>query len=611
MKHILILVVIVIYSFTGFSQTFSLDSANNGTTQTTCSATLYDSGDSSGVYQNSEDYSISFCSTTGDCMQIDFTVIDMESGFDYIYVYDGNSITAPLLNTITGTTNPGTITSSGTCITIRITTDGSVQHDGFAAMISCTGNCYVPPPLPTNNDPCGADTLVVDTFCNSITTTTVSAINSGLAAPSCAFSYNGGDVWYQATVPDSGTLAIQLGAGTMTDAGIAIYSGPNCNNLTEILCDEQTWQMPAIQTVTPGMGLAGQTVWIRVWEPGNDSPGTFDICAYEPPPFVEVDTTVMSPDDLVTMFFGGCHSVSNVVYTGSLQAIGYFTKGNLIGFTEDDGIVLSSGAATQIGGPNTSTGMGTDLGMPGDSLLDSLISPDITKDASVLEFDLIPTSDTLKFDYIFGSEEYPEFVNSFNDVFGFFISGPNPGGGNYINQNIAVIPGTTIPVAINNINNGINYPTSGPCTNCQYYIDNFQGKTIEFDGYTTVLTTEAAVIPGEIYHLKLAVADAMDHILDSGVLLNNCSSTSSKNNLSETFPIKIFPNPSTGTVFIESPQEIISGITVMDFTGRIVKNKNCNSHYEQVDLKTETADIYFVTVITKNSRIVRKIILTK
>jgi len=52
-----------------------------------------------------------------------------------------------------------------------------------------------------------------------------------------------------------------------------------------------------------------------------------------------------------------------------------------------------------------------------------------TFDASILEFDFIPQSDTLKFNYIFGSEEYPEYVNSgYNDVFGFFISGPGIAG---------------------------------------------------------------------------------------------------------------------------------------------------------------------------------------
>ena len=75
------------------------------------------------------------------------------------------------------------------------------------------------------------------------------------------------------------------------------------------------------------------------------------------------------------------------------------------------------------------------------------------------------------------------------------------------------------------------------------------------------------------------------------------------------YNIQIFPTFSTGTIFIESPQDIITGITVTDFTGRVVKNENCNDYYKQIDLKTEPAGIYFVTVKTKNSRIVKKVIL--
>ncbi len=529
MKNLLLFALMFLTSQV-FGQTINLDATVNGSTQSTCSATLYDSGGPTGQYQDSEDYSITFCSTNGDCMQVDFTSVDMETNFDYIYVYDGTDITAPLLSTLNGTTIPPSIISSGTCITIRITTDGSVQHDGFAAIISCTGSCYVPPPPPTNNDACSADTLVVDTVCNSITTTTVSATNLGIAAPTCGFNYNGGDVWYQATVPASGSLAIQLAAGSMTDAGIAVYSGPDCNNLTEILCDEQTWQMPALQVVTPGMGLAGQTVWIQIWEPGNDEQGTFDICAFEPPPAVYADPSTYTPQELVEdILVTGCLQAFNVTYTGAPSAIGYYTGGQALGFTNDDGVVLNSGDVVNINGPNTSNGITTDLGMPGDPLLDAVIAPDPSEDAAILEFDFIPSSDTLKFNYIFGSDEYPEFVGSFNDVFAFFLSGTNPSGGNYVNQNIALVPGTTTPVSINNINNGNNYPTTGPCVNCQYYVDNFNGMTFEFDGYTTVLTATALVVPCETYHIKLAVADALDHVLDSGVLLEAGSFSSGGN----------------------------------------------------------------------------------
>ena len=105
----------------------------------------------------------------------------------------------------------------------------------------------------------------------------------------------------------------------------------------------------------------------------------------------------------------------------------------------------------------------------------------------------------------------------------FFVSGPNPSGGSYVNKNIALIPGTSTPVAINNINNGRN--NAGPCTNCRYYIVNNQ-NTIQYDGFTTVLTAVLRVTPCQTYHIKIAIGDAGDAAVDSGVLLEENSFSS-------------------------------------------------------------------------------------
>ena len=73
-----------------------------------------------------------------------------------------------------------------------------------------------------------------------------------------------------------------------------------------------------------------------------------------------------------------------------------------------------------------------------------------------------------------------------------------------------MVPGTTQPVAINNINSGMN---------ANYYIDNTDGQLIEFDGYTTEMQATVKVIPNETYQVKIVVADAMDAIFDSGIFL--------------------------------------------------------------------------------------------
>ena len=214
-------------------------------------------------------------------------------------------------------------------------------------------------------------------------------------------------------------------------------------------------------------------------------------------------------------------TVSNVTYTGDLQAIGTFTTGTTpsnLGFPS--GIIMSSGNATDAAGYNSSGSTTTNTSGGSDTDLANLIStqPTNIKDAAVLEFDFIPVSDTVRFRYVFGSDEYPEFVNSsYNDVFGFFVSGLNPSGGFYTNQNIALIPGTTTPVSINNVNNGT--ASAGPCQNCAYYVNNLGGTTIEYDGMTTVLTAWIKVIPCLTYHIKLAIADVGDESYDSGVFL--------------------------------------------------------------------------------------------
>ena len=235
--------------------------------------------------------------------------------------------------------------------------------------------------------------------------------------------------------------------------------------------------------------------------------------------------TNSTPTQLVqNVLVGNGVTVSNITFTGAPVAIGEFNGGGTTNLGLTSGIVLSTGKVIDVAGAaagNVSTNNNTGS----DPQLASLITASIN-DAAVLEFDFTPIADTIRFRYVFGSEEYPEYVNSFNDVFGFFITGANPAGGNYTNKNIAIVPGTTnTPVSIYNINNGSS--NNGPCVNCQYYVDNSSGITIEFDGMTTVLTAWAAVVPCQTYHMKLAVGDAGDHVLDSGVFLEaNSFSTS-------------------------------------------------------------------------------------
>jgi len=230
-------------------------------------------------------------------------------------------------------------------------------------------------------------------------------------------------------------------------------------------------------------------------------------------------------------------TVSNISYTGAAAAIGKFTNGGTTNIGLYSGIILTSGNAVIAIGPNNSSSAGANVNGGSDPQLASLVSGTIY-DAAALEFDFVPIADTIKFRYVFASDEYPEYANSsFYDVFGFFISGPNPAGGNYTNKNMAIVPGTlNTPVSINNINNGTS--NTGPCVNCSKYVDNNGGLTIQYDGMTVVMTAWTTVIPCSTYHFKAAVGDVSDHVYDSGVFLEANSFISTAVQISAKFAVQ-------------------------------------------------------------------------
>jgi hypothetical protein len=211
-------------------------------------------------------------------------------------------------------------------------------------------------------------------------------------------------------------------------------------------------------------------------------------------------------------------TISNVAFGCDSVAAGQFAGGGgTVGF--DGGIVLSSGRAIDVIGPNTSASTTGFNSTGGDADLTALAGR-ATDDACVLEFDFVPNDDQVFFQYVFGSEEYNEFVGTnFNDVFGFFVNG----------QNCAVV-GAGQPVAVNTINNG--NPLNGtPPSNPGLYRDNDFGTgaiDIELDGLTVILTCSAAVTPAQTNHLKLAIADASDASYDSAVFIQAGSLTTNQ-----------------------------------------------------------------------------------
>lgn len=237
----------------------------------------------------------------------------------------------------------------------------------------------------------------------------------------------------------------------------------------------------------------------------------------------------------MTVLVGAGVEISNVEFNASIpfagviQAqAGYFDATGTT-FPIPEGVLLATGNVSLAVGPNDSGGATDNDGVapdPDDPDLDAIGTATINNEA-VLEFDFIPSGDSVLFNFVFASEEYHEFSTStFNDVFGFFISGPGFAGPFTDGaENIAIIPGTALPITMNNLNNG---PTNtGPCMNCEFLVDNPTGSLdIQYDAHTVVLTARAEVECGETYHIKMAIGDAGDMSLDSGVFLEASSFSS-------------------------------------------------------------------------------------
>lgn len=196
------------------------------------------------------------------------------------------------------------------------------------------------------------------------------------------------------------------------------------------------------------------------------------------------------------------------------------------------GFPLNQGVLMTTDGPNLN-----------DPDLNTLTGGSYTNGA-IIEFDFVPSGDTLSFNYIFASTEYTSYTcSNFNDVFAFLISGPGINGPFTNNaQNIATVPGTSIPVAINTVNSGT--PSGISSAECDAADPNWQANSVYFtlgnntlfqssaapmsgfNGSTIVLPANSDLTCGDTFHIKLCIANDLDTGLDSGVFLEANSFTS-------------------------------------------------------------------------------------
>ncbi len=263
---------------------------------------------------------------------------------------------------------------------------------------------------------------------------------------------------------------------------------------------------------------------------------------------IDVDpghTIPLKYDNIIeSVFLGNGVGIIDIKFTGDPKAVGVFSNASdVIGI--DRGIIMTTGHASDASKKTEEiANEDTTQDTLNDTDLENLLVNNIDLiDIAKYEITFIPTSDTLRFRYVFASEEYPEFVcSSTNDVFGFFINGPNPEGGNYNFKNIALIPDPAdtemntflnYPVSVNYVNSGSPGPQNQADPYCEdplgsldfstYYNETPAGSTPIYNAFLDVFVAEAAVIPCEIYTIKMAIADGRLGDFDSAVFLEEKS----------------------------------------------------------------------------------------
>lgn len=242
--------------------------------------------------------------------------------------------------------------------------------------------------------------------------------------------------------------------------------------------------------------------------------------------YIQVNDNYTAQQLVDVLIGNSCAQASNVVVNGwsgssGSNSFGYFTAGSS-GFPFQNGIILSTGFATSATGPNTSLLSEGSQAWTGDPDLEAALNVNNTINATVLEFDFVPYTNHISFKYIFSSEQYLTSITSQNqcnytDGFAFLLK---EAGSSAPYQNLAVVPGTNIPVKVNTVRG------QGVCPSAnEEYFGGFNGTNhpTNFNGQTVIMTAEAEVTPGVTYHIKLVVADQGNNLYDSAIFLGGGS----------------------------------------------------------------------------------------
>lgn len=277
---------------------------------------------------------------------------------------------------------------------------------------------------------------------------------------------------------------------------------------------------------------------------------------------------------------------SNVAGTIGTDQIGIFQANGFQGFSMDSGIVMTTGNIAVAPGPNNQVGAGMAIeGYYSDPQMAPIATASINGCAT-LDFDFVGLTNNISFLYTFASEEYPEYVCSdFNDVFAFYITGPDPETLEERTWNVAIIPNSVsdstpdgVAVAINSVNPGMAGTSGGSGTGCyygfsSYYNDNPSDSAgVQYDGYTTKLTASATILPCALYHMHLSVCNVGDNAYDSGVFLEygSFSSPSVRLNFSQGRVDTVRVGCATQVPFDMSRSPYAEGVCRISYGGNAV-----------------------------------------
>jgi len=384
------------------------------------------------------------------------------------------------------------------------------------------------------NDEC-ADAVVVPVNpgieCIETRTATITGATFSPQTPYCEVTPTD-DVWFEFVATSTKHNVSVYNTSGFSTVHFALYLG-DCANPELILCNNYD------MSVTFEYLVVGQTYKIRVFTGSLDGTTTFELCVRTPLPHIITDDTTYTVEELVTEVLVGaqCAQISNITYsTGTAfldengnpnpNGIAYFNK-NGSAFPMSEGILLTTGNAMSVPGPESGTLSDGTPEWTGDADLDAIVLaetgvPMNSTNATILEFDFVPLIDNLSFDFLFASEEYGIFQCDFSDTFAFLLTDSS---GN--TTNLALVPGTSQPVSVVTIRDD-QYNEGCSSVNAEYFDVYTQGidtplAAIDFQGYTKTMTAQAIVEPNTQYHIKMVIADRggeyEDTRWDSGVFL--------------------------------------------------------------------------------------------